>query len=306
MEEQGAKSFLDQILEFFGAKEKDEETLEATCGCPPDQIMDKVSEAGVNGSKLTDKSAEVRARAMAYYACAYNHAMARQAHTQFNIGLMQLLASLLFAYLQYKSARQLQDRLDEVWHSLKGKGDELYNHWRDNAKPIEISMLQEARARERAGYPVDYDTAINRTIAKARSEYSRARDKIDRENSIHCVGSARLAKRQLYAAEARAVVLATNSAIRYEEERKHRWEKEYREEELKVLALFQARIGQGIGAIGAAMGAATAMGAINPWEGFTQTVAQMSNLGNMYSTDQMAGFNIGASPIMSALTSNHF
>ena len=288
------------IKEFFlGEKEKtDEEKLQDSCGKEP-------SFSG-GSSKLTDQSAAHRAKAMTYYACAYNHAMKQQSDTQFNIGMMQMLASLIFANLQYKSARQLQDRLDEIWYDLKGKGGELYDHWKNNARPIEVSMLQEARARERAGYPVDYDTVINRTIAKARSEYSRARDKVDRENSIHCVGSARLAKRQLYAAEARAVVLATNSAIRYEEERKHRWEKEYREEELKILSLFQSRISQGIGAIGAAMGAATTMGAINPWEGFTQSVAQMSNLGNMYSSNQMAGFNMNNSGLMSSLTTNHF
>lgn len=275
-----------------------------------DQSDDKCStlqpEFQGSKAKISDGSASMRAQAMAYYACKYNEAIKYNASVQFKIGILQFLASLFLAYKQYETARQLQDRLDEVWHDLKDKGQHLYDHWDDNARPIEIGMLNEARARERAGYPVDYQTAINRSVATARREYSRARQKVRRETNVHCVGASRVALRQLYAAEARAVVLATNSAVRFEEQRKHDWEKGYRDEVYKLLGLFQNRIGQGLQTISAATGVMTAQANINPWEGFSQSMAQLSNLGNMYSTSNMAGFNVASSNLQSSLVTNHF
>ena len=257
-------------------------------------------------TKITDQSAAMRAKAMAYYACKYNEAIKYNASVQFKIGILQFLASIFLAYKQYETARQLQDRLDEVWHDLKNKGQRLYDHWDNNARPIEIGMLNEARARERAGYPVDYQTAINRSVATARREFSRARQKVQRETNVHCVGASRVALRQLYAAEARAVVLATNSAVRFEEQRKHDWEKGYRDEVYKLLGLFQNRVGQGLQTISAATGVMTAQANINPWEGFSQSMGQLSNLGNMYSTSNMAGFNVASSNLQSSLVTNHF
>ncbi|MEE6076495.1 hypothetical protein [Avibacterium paragallinarum] len=67
--------------------------------------------------------------------------------------------------------------------------------------------------------------------------------------NVHCVGARRTALRQLHIAEAKAAVLATNQAIRIEEERKHQRESQYREEVYKWNGLFQGRVGDSLNSI---------------------------------------------------------
>lgn len=239
--------------------------------------------------KLTDGSAYMRAQAMADYACAYFKAVKENARTNLIISLLQQAASFYFADKQHDVAKQAQNRFDEIWNNQKDKSDKFFNHWYDNSRPIEISMLTEARAREQRGYQVDYETAKNRTVATARSEFSRARDKVQRESNIHCVGATRTALRQLQVAEARAVVLATNSAIRMEEERKHQRESQYCEEMYKWNSMFQGRIADSLNALRTAQQAAAAASSINPYEGWSQSVAGLSNIGAAMGTVNMAG-----------------
>lgn len=250
--------------------------------------------------KLTDGSAYMRAQAMADYACAYFKAVKENARTNLIISLIQQAASFYFADKQHDVAKQAQNRFDEIWTNQKDKSDKLFNHWYDNSRPIEISMLSEARAREQRGYPVDYETAKNRAISTARSEFSRARDKVQRESNIHCVGATRTALRQLHAAEARAAVLATNQAIRMEEERKHQRESQYREEVYKWNALFQGRVGDSLNSIRTAQQAAAAASQINPYEGWSQAVAGLSNIGAAMGTVNMTGMmgNNAATPAL--------
>lgn len=255
-----------------------------------------------NKDKLSDMSAVARAAAMADYACAYFNAVKVNVRNNMIIALIQQAASFYFADKQHDVAKQAQNRFDEIWKNQKDKSDKLFNHWYDNSRPIEIGMLSETRAREQAGYQVDYETAKNRAVAQARSEFSRARDKVIRESHIHCVGATRTALRQLHAAEARAVVLATNSAIRMEEERKHQRESQYREEVYKWNGLFQGRVGDSLNSIRTAQQAAAAASQINPYEGWSQSVAGLSNIGAAMGTVNMAGVmgqNAGLVPAFS-------
>lgn len=215
------------------------------------------------------------------------------------IALIQQAASFYFADKQHDVAKQAQNRFDEIWTNQRDKSDKLFNHWFDNSRPIEISMLNESRERERTGYTVDYGTAKNRAVATARSEFSRARDKVQREMSIHCVGAKRTALRQLQVAEAKAVVLATNQSIRNEEERKHQRESQYREEVYKWNALFQGRVGDSLNSIRTAQQAAAAASQINPYEGWSQSVAGLSNIGAAWgrlNTADMQGMSVGVIP----------
>lgn len=237
--------------------------------------------------KLTDGSAHMRAQAMADYACAYFKAVKENARINLAIALLQQAASFYFADKQHDVAKQAQNRFDEIWANQKDKSDKLFNHWYNNGRQIEISMLNEARAREQRGYQVDYETAKNRAISTARSEFSRARDKVQRESNIHCVGATRTALRQLHTAEARAAVLATNQAIRMEEERKHQRESQYREEVYNWNKLFQGRVGDSLNSIRTAQQAAAAASAINPYEGWSQSVAGLSNIGAAIGTGNM-------------------
>lgn len=250
--------------------------------------------------KLTDGSAHMRAQAMADYACAYFKAVKENARINLAIALLQQAASFYFADKQHDVAKQAQNRFDEIWANQKDKGDKLFSHWYDNSRPIEISMLSEARAREQRGYQVDYETAKNRAISTARSEFSRARDKVQRESNIHCVGATRTALRQLHAAEARAAVLATNQAIRMEEERKHQRESQYREEVYKWNALFQGRVGDSLNSIRTAQQAAAAASQINPYEGWSNAVASLGHIGAAMGTVNMTGMmgNNAATPAL--------
>ncbi|MFZ7164575.1 hypothetical protein ACLSYV_03495 [Avibacterium avium] len=232
-----------------------------------------------DAGKLTNGSAKARAIAMADYACKYFKAVSQNARANLIIALIQQAASFYLADKQHDTAKQAQNRFDEIWNNQRDKSDKLFNHWYDNGRPIEVAMLNEARAREQAGYPVDYDTAKNRSVVTARSEYSYARQKIEREMNVHCVGARRTALRQLHIAEAKAAVLATNQAIRIEEERKHQRESQYREEVYKWNGLFQGRVGDSLNSIRTAQQAAAAASQINPYEGWSQSVAGLSNIG---------------------------
>ncbi|PJG83752.1 hypothetical protein [Caviibacterium pharyngocola] len=253
-----------------------------------------------SNQKLTDASAVARAKAMAEYACKYFKAMEQNARTNLIIALIQQAASFYFADKQHDVAKQAQNRFDEIWTNQKDKSDKFFNHWYDNSRPIEIDMLNEARARERAGHNVDYETAKNRAVATARSEFSRARDKVQREGHIHCVGATRTALRQLQVAEAKAVVLATNQAIRMEEERKHQRESQYREEVYKWNGMFHGRIADSLSSLGNAMKAAAAASQINPYEGWSNAVSNLSHIGGHMGSLNMTGMmgNNAATPVM--------
>ncbi|MBF0785798.1 hypothetical protein E4T80_10030 [Muribacter muris] len=248
-------------------------------------------------TKLSDGSAHMRAQAMADYACKYFESAKINARNNLIIALIQQAAAFYLADKQHDVAKQAQSRFDEIWHNQKDKSDKFFNHWYDNSRPIEIRMLNDASEREQRGYQIDYETAKNRAIATARSEFSRARDKVRRESHIHCVGATRTALRQLHAAEARAAVLATNQAIRMEEERKHQRESQYREEMYKWNAMFQGRIADSLNALHTAQQAAAAAGSINPYEGWSNAVGGLSNIGAALGNMNMAQFG--------ALNSHH-
>lgn len=157
---------------------------------------------------------------------------------------------------------------------------------------------------EQAGYQVDYETAKNRVVVQARSEFSRARDKVQRESNIHCVGATRTALRQLQVAEAKAVVLATNQAIRFEEERKHQRESQYREEMYKWNAMFQGRIADSLRSLSTAQQAAAAASQIKPYEGWTHAVGQLSHIGRHLGTMNTAEFGLLNSHRVPAFANN--
>lgn len=256
--------------------------------------------------KLTDGSAKARAIAMADYACKYFKAVEKNARANMIIALIQQAASFYFADKQHDVAKQAQNRFDEIWNNQREKSDKFFNHWYENSRPIETRMLNEASQREIKGYQVDYETAKNRAVATARSEFSRARDKIQRESQIHCVGATRVALRQMQVAEAKAVVLATNSAIRMEEERKHQRESQYREEVYKWNQMFQGRIADSLNSLRTAQQAAAAASQINPYEGWTQSVAGLSNIGASMGTVNMAGVMHNSAPTASLFSSRLF
>ncbi|WP_439327583.1 hypothetical protein [Lonepinella sp. BR2357] len=286
-------SMMDSLSEAFFGKDVDCDQIKKDINSVPES------------SKLTDASAKARALAMADYACKYFAAAQQNARANMIIALIQQAASFYFADKQHDVAKQAQNRFDEIWNNQKDKSDKLFNHWYDNSRPIEIDMLNESRAREQAGYQVDYETAKNRAVAMARSEFSRARDKTRRESNIHCVGATRTALRQLQLAEARAAVLATNQAIRMEEERKHQRESQYREETYKWNALFQGRVAESLNAIRTAQQAAAAASQINPYEGWSNSVANLSHIGATMGTANMVSFQ-GANTLTPSLFGSGF
>lgn len=271
------KSALDSIKETLFGEDIDCSEVQKKIETIPDD------------NKLTNASAKARALAMADYACKYFKAVQYNARVNMAIALIQQAASFYFADKQHDVAKQAQNRFDEIWHNQRDKADKFFNHWYDNSRPIELRMLNEASEREQRGYDVDYETAKNRAISTARSEFSRARDKVQRESHIHCVGATRTALRQLQIAEAKAVVLATNQAIRMEEERKHQRESQYREEMYKWNAFFQGNIANSLNALRTAQQAAAAASQLNPYEGWSQSVAGLSNIGAAMGTVNMAG-----------------
>lgn len=232
-----------------------------------------------SGNQLSDKSAELRAQGLANYGYQYYQAVKENARINLMIGVLQQAAGFYLADKQHDTAKQAQRRFDEIWHNQKDKSDKFFAHWWENGRPLEIAMLNEARAREQRGYQVDYETAKNRAITTSRSEFAKAREKVMRESRIHCVGASRAALRQLHAAEARAVVLATNQAIRMEEERKHQRESQYREESYKWIGLTQGRIGDSYRALTAAQQAAGEVSKLDPYAGWAQSIGNLSNIG---------------------------
>ncbi|MDH2997156.1 hypothetical protein A1D22_05650 [Pasteurellaceae bacterium LFhippo2] len=254
-----------------------------------------------NADKITDMSAMARASAMADYACQYFNAVKVNARNNMIIALIQQAAAFYIADKQHDVAKQAQNRFDEIWNNQKEKADKLFNHWEENGKPIESTMIAESMARR---YNVDYETVKNRSVATARSEFSRARDKVQREMSVHCVGAKRTALRQLHAAEARAAVLATNQAIRYEEERKHQRETQYRQETYQWAGLIQGALTGSSNAIRTAQQAAAAAGSIDPYAGWGQSVSGLSNIGVALGNMNMGQFGAMTSGAIPAFANN--
>ncbi|QLB20053.1 hypothetical protein A6B43_08650 [Vespertiliibacter pulmonis] len=264
------------------------------------KIKEEIEKLPASKEKLTDASAKARALAMSDYACKYFNAVKENARMNMIIALIQQAASFYIADKQHDIAKQAQRRFDEIWHNQRDKADKLFDHWEQNGKPVEASMLADLSSRQ---YVVDYETAKNRAIVNARSEFARARDKVRRESNIHCVGATRTALRQLQIAEAKAAVLATNSAIRFEEERKHQRESQYREESFKWASLIQGALTGSSNAIRTAQQAAAAAGSINPYEGWSNSVSSLSAIGGALGNMNGATFgalNAGVSGMSSA------
>lgn len=233
-----------------------------------------------NPNKVTDVTGYNQAKAQAIYACRYFEAVKENARINAVIAGIQQVASFYLADKQHEVAKQAQDRLDDTWADQKDKANKLFSHWYDNSRPIEIRMLNEASAREIAGYTVDYETAKNRVTATVRKEFSMQRQRLEREADINCTGATRVALRQLANAEARAIASAVNGAWRAEEARKDLKEAGYREEVYKWNGMFRGTVGESLNASRGASAAAAAASKIDPYAGWASSVGLLSNFGN--------------------------
>lgn len=241
-----------------------------------------------SSQKVTDKSAEARAAAHVKYAQQYFNSVKLTAKTNLLIATVQQAGAFYIAGLQKEVADRAQDRLDKTWDNIKDKSDKLFSHWYDTSRPIEIAMIEKAKADADAGYVPQYDVARNRATADAAREFSRARDKVRREANVHCVGSTRAQMRQLHAAEARARVSAINAGYRFEEARKERIEDKQRKEVLEWANQFRGVAGQGLQ--GATSLQSIAGQHINPYSGWASAFGNLSNFGNAWNQGTMAGF----------------
>lgn len=239
-------------------------------------------------SKVTDKSAIARAEAHMVYACKYFNAVKTTAKTNLLISTIQQAGAFYIAGLQKEVADRAQDRLDATWENIKDKSDKLYNHWYDNSRPVEIDMLNKAKAASDAGYEAQYDVVRNRASIDTSREFSRARDKLRRESSVHCVGATRASMRQLHAAEARARVSAINAGYRFEEARKERIEDKLRKEVFDWTNQFRGVAGQGLQGASSLQPIADQM--VNPYAGWASAFGNLSSFGNAWNQGSMAGF----------------
>lgn len=248
-----------------------------------------------NGNKVTDKSAEARAAAHVKYAQQYFNSVKTVAKTNLLIATVQQAGAFYIAGLQKEVADRAQDRLDVTWENIKDKSDKLFNHWYDVSRPIEIAMINKAKADADAGYVAQYDVARNRATADASREFSRARDKVRRESNVHCVGSTRASMRQLHAAEARARVSAINAAYRFEEARKERIEDKQRKEVHEWTNQFRGATSHGLQGATSLQQIAGQM--VNPYAGWASAFGNLSNFGNAWNQGTMAGFYGANAPL---------
>lgn len=248
-----------------------------------------------NSNKVTDKSAEARAAAHVKYAQQYFNSVKTVAKTNLLIATVQQAGAFYIAGLQKEVADRAQDRLDTTWENIKDKSDKLFNHWYDVSRPIEIAMINKAKADADAGYIAQYDAARNRATADASREFSRARDKVRRESNAHCVGSTRASMRQLHAAEARARVSAINAAYRFEEARKERIEDKQRKEVHEWANQFRGVASHGLQGATSLQQIAGQM--VNPYAGWASAFGNLSNFGNAWNQGTMAGFYGANAPL---------
>lgn len=225
-----------------------------------------------------------QAQAQAFYACQYFEAVKKNADINLAIAGIQQAAAFYFADKQHDTAKQSQNRLDDIWKFQKEQGERYFNHWDKNARPEELEQLQRAIEREREGYQPDYETAKNRVLIDVRSEFGKAREKLNREQNFHCVGANQHAHRQLNIAEAKTAVASLNQAYRAEEQRKDLKEAQYREELYKWLAMFRGSIGDSLNAANSASKVAAARSTINQYDGWIQAISGLSHLGRAYNT----------------------
>lgn len=229
------------------------------------------------------------AQARALYACKYFEAVSENARVNQVIAGLQQAAAFYFADKQHGVAKQAQNRLDAQWENQRDKGDKLFNHWFDGARPEELEQLKKASDREEAGYTVDYETAKNRVLADVRQEFGYARQKLERESNVHCVGATKVALRALQAAEARAAVAAINGAWRAEETRKDLKEAQNREELYKWLGLFKGVVGDSLNASKGAAATAAARSQVNPYSGWQEALGGLSRFGAAWNAGNTAG-----------------
>lgn len=241
-----------------------------------------------SSSKITDASAVARAEAHMQYACKYFNAVKVTAKTNLLIATVQQAGAFYIAGLQKEVADRAQDRLDETWANIKDKSDKLFGHWYDVSRPIEIQMIEKAKADVDSGYVPQYEEVRNRASIDVSKEFSRARDKLRRESNVHCVGSTRSQMRQLYAAEARARVSAINAGYRFEEARKERIEDKQRKEVFDWTTQFRGTAGQGLQ--GAMSMQQIASQNVNPYTGWASAFGNLTNFGNSWNQGNMAGF----------------
>lgn len=247
----------------------------------------KVKTQGSN-SKITDMSAIARAEAHMQYACKYFNAMKVIAKTNLLIATVQQAGAFYIAGLQKEVADRVQDRLDKTWENIKDKSDKMFNHWYGTAAPIEAAMISKAKADADAGYVADYDTVRDRAVIDSAREFSRQRDKLEREQAAHCVGSTRAGRRMLRAAEAKARVSSINAAFRYEEARKERIEDKQRKEVLDWANVFRGVAASALQ--GASSLSSIAGQQVNPYSGWASAFGNLSNFGNAWNQGTMAGF----------------
>lgn len=241
-----------------------------------------------SSSKVTDKSAEARAAAHVKYAQQYFNSIKTIAKTNLLIATVQQAGAFYIAGLQKEVADRMQDRLDDTWKDIKDKSDKLFNHWYDVSRPIEIDMIGRAKAAADAGYTADYATVRNRAVIDTAKEFTRQRDKLEREQSAHCVGTTRAGRRMLRAAEAKARVTAINAAYRFEEARKERIEDKQRKEVFDWANQFRGLGGQGLQGASALTGIAGQQ--VNPYAGWASAFGNLSNFGAAWNQGTMAGF----------------
>lgn len=247
----------------------------------------KPSTTGSN-SKITDASAVARAEAHMQYACKYFNSVKVMAKTNLLIATVQQAGAFYIAGLQKEVADRMQDRMDSTWENIKDKSDKLFNHWYDISRPIEIDMINKAKAAADAGYVADYETVRNRAVIDTAKEFARQRDKLEREQSAHCVGATRAGRRMLRAAEAKARVTAINAAYRFEEAHKERIEDKQRKEVFEWANQFRGLGGQGLQGASALSGIASQQ--VNPYAGWASAFGNLSNFGSAWNQGTMAGF----------------
>jgi len=210
-----------------------------------------------------------QAGAQAYYACKYLEAQKGTNFIRNLIAATQAATQIYFADKQYETAKQAQDRLDNISNIELSRSGQLFGQFTKQI-PQEDAQLADA-ANINIPEP-DYEAIRLRVTASTVRQFTEARRKVAQCYPVSCMEARCEAFNKLDTEEAKAI--SSNVEQAYQKERAL-WEirKETRRAHLlTVLQFGRGAVANAGAALSGARDAAIQAGSINPYSGWIQAV----------------------------------
>jgi len=245
---------------------------EACSGPPTAGTWDKWNQAG----------------AQAYYACRYFAAVQDTNTVRNIIAGLQLLAQYYFADKQYETAKQAQNRLDNISNIELSRSGQLFGQF---TKQIPQEDAQLALAVQRLTIPEpDYNSIRLRITASVVRQFTEARRKLMQCYPVSCMAAQCEALAKLDSDQAREISAQVEQAFQKERALYETRLAAARGELAEVLKFGRGGLGAASAALNGAQVATNQAANINPYGGFIQAVNSTAQTLQGISTQEALSF----------------